>query len=100
MRDVVDCILEILRTGTQWRNMKHPRLRWQIVYYYFRRRGFDGTLERLNSELNKIERKRQGKQETPSQGFVPVGWRWVSERTFGWLNRTGDPVLSEALKRL
>ena len=24
LRDVVDCILEILRTGTQWRNLKHP----------------------------------------------------------------------------
>ena len=66
LRDVVDSILEILRTGTQWRNLRHPRLRWQIVYYYFRKWRFDGTLEHLNSELNKMERKRQGKQETPS----------------------------------
>ena len=37
----------------------------------------------------------------PSQrGFVAVKWRWVNERTFGWLNRTGDPVLSKAFKRL
>jgi putative transposase len=20
-------------------------------------------------------------------GFIPVSWRWVGERTFGWLNR-------------
>ena len=66
LRDVIDCILEILRTGTQWRNLRHPRLGWQIVYYYFRKWRFDGTLERLNSELNKIERRRQGKKETPS----------------------------------
>jgi len=38
--------------------MKHPRLRWQIGYYYFRKWRFDGTLARLNSELNKMERKR------------------------------------------
>lgn len=31
------------------------------------------------------------------RGFVPVKWRWMNERTFGWLNRTGDPVLSKAL---
>ncbi len=62
----MDCILEILRTGTQWRNLRHPSLRWQIVYYYSRKWRFDGTLERLNSELNKMERKRQGKQQTPS----------------------------------
>lgn len=28
-----------------------------------------------------------------SKGFVPIRWRWTVERTFGWLNRTGDPVL-------
>ena len=22
-----------------------------------------------------------------SRGFVPVSWRWIGERTFGWLNR-------------
>ena len=35
----------------------------------------------------------------PSEkGFVPVKWRWVSERTFGWLNRSGDPVLPKAFE--
>lgn len=33
---------------------------------YFRKWKLDGTLARLNSELNKKERKRQKKQETPS----------------------------------
>jgi hypothetical protein len=34
------------------------------------------------------------------RGFVPVKWRWVNERTFGWLNRTGDPVLPQTFERL
>jgi putative transposase len=66
LRNIVDGILEILRTGTQWRNVKHSKLPWQVLYYYFRKWKRQGTLERLNSELNKLERKRQGKDETPS----------------------------------
>ena len=66
LRNIVDGILEILRTGTQWRNVKHCVLPWQVLYYYFRKWKRQGTLERLNSELNKQERKRQGKDETPS----------------------------------
>lgn len=66
LRDVVNGILAILRTGTQWRNLNHSSISWQVIYYYFRKWKNDGTLERLNSELNKQERKRQGKEETPS----------------------------------
>ena len=65
LRDVINGILEVLRTGTQWRNLNN-KLPWQVIYYYFRKWKANGTLERLNSELNKIERKRQGRQQTPS----------------------------------
>lgn len=66
LRSVIDGILEVLRTGTQWRNVKRADLSWQAIYYYFRKWKRDGTLEKLNSNLNKCERKRQGKKETPS----------------------------------
>lgn len=66
LRTIVDGILEILRIGCQWRNMRCSNVSWQVIYYYFRKWKKDGTLERFNSELNKRERKRQGKQETPS----------------------------------
>lgn len=66
LRVIVNGILEVLRTGTQWRNLRKADLSWQVIYYYFRKWYSDGTLERLNNELNKRERKRQGKQATPS----------------------------------
>lgn len=66
MREVINGILEILRTGTQWRNLNHSTLSWQIIYYYFRKWSINGTLNRINNELNKKERKRQSKRETPS----------------------------------
>ena len=33
LRDVVNGILEILRTGTQWRNLNHSKLTWQVIYW-------------------------------------------------------------------
>lgn len=66
LREVTNGILEILRTGTQWRNLKSYSMCWQVVYYYFRKWQSDGTLLRLNDNLNRIERKRQGKKDTPS----------------------------------
>ncbi|MFN4144307.1 MAG: IS5 family transposase [Runella sp.] len=66
LRAIINAILWIQRTGIQWRNLDKKYPPWRSVYYYFRRWKSDGTLERLNSELNKIERKRQGKEETPS----------------------------------
>ena len=38
---------------------------WKSVYYYFRRWKWDQTLENLNWAMNKLERKRQKKEETP-----------------------------------
>ena len=66
LRMIINGILDILRTGTQWRNLRFSGLPWQSVYYYFRRWKQDGTLERLNSILNQKERARQGKESTPS----------------------------------
>ncbi|GAB3522317.1 transposase [Emticicia fontis] len=33
LRDIVNGILEILRIGTQWRNLNHSKLSWQIIYW-------------------------------------------------------------------
>ena len=66
LRDVLDAQFYILRTGTQWRNIPANYPPWETVYYYFRKWKKDGTFEYLNTTLNKLERKRQGKKETPS----------------------------------
>lgn len=65
LRDLTDAILWILRTGSQWRNLPENFPKWESVYYHFRKWGKDGTLVRLNMMLNKAERLRQDKQQTP-----------------------------------
>lgn len=66
LRDIVDAILWYLRVGGQWRNLPEKYPPWKSVYYYFRKWKKDGTLVRLNAELNKKERERRGKKRTPS----------------------------------
>lgn len=66
LREVVNAILSILRTGCQWRNLDKKYPAWQVVYYYFRKWKHNGTLEKLNNQLNMQERTNQGKAETPS----------------------------------
>lgn len=66
LREVVNGILEVLRTGVQWRNLRRKTMSWQLMYYYFRKWKRNGTLEKLNTHLNQIERLRQGKTPTPS----------------------------------
>ncbi len=64
--EVVDAILWCLRVGNQWRNLPGCFAKWELVYYYFRKWQADGTLEKLNWQLNIRERKRRKKEDSPS----------------------------------
>ena len=66
LREIVNGILWQLRIGAQWRNIPDNFPPWESIYYYFRKWKKDGTLQKMNEGLNRKERKRQGKDSTPS----------------------------------
>lgn len=66
IRHVVNAIFYVLRTGCQWRNLPKNFPHWQAVYYYFDCWKKDCRLEKLSQALNKVDRKQQGREETPS----------------------------------
>ena len=37
LRNIVNAVLKIVRTGVQWRNIDAVYPPWQSVYYYFRK---------------------------------------------------------------
>ena len=37
LRMVVNCILKVTRTGTQWRNIDEKYRPWESIYYYCRK---------------------------------------------------------------
>src|SRR5262245_47913941 len=63
VRDVVDAIFYLLRTGCQWRYMPKDFPPKSTVWEYFNRWRHDGTLERIHDTL----RERVRKQEKPGQ---------------------------------
>lgn len=66
LRQILNVILWLLRTGCQWRNLPQEWPHWQAVYYYFDQWKQDGTFERINAALNQLDRKQVGKNAYPS----------------------------------
>ncbi len=69
-REVVNGILYVLRTGCQWRLLPHDLPPWKTVYHYFRLWRLDGTWEHINGALRQRERRRQGREPTPSAAIL------------------------------
>jgi putative transposase len=69
-REVVNAILYIKRTGAQWRYMPHDLPDWRLVYHYFARWKKDGTWKKLNDELRRKVRKKEGREEEPTAGIL------------------------------
>jgi putative transposase len=70
LREVVNGILYLLRSGCQWRMLPHDLPAWPTVQYYFRNWSNDGTWERIAQALRRKERMRQGRNEEPSAGII------------------------------
>lgn len=70
LRDIIDAIRYVLRTGCQWRALPHEYPPWQTVYHYFRAWRLDGTWERLNDDLREEVRARAGRHRHPSAGIL------------------------------
>lgn len=70
LRMVVNCILKITRTGTQWRNIDERYGSWESIYYYFRKWVKNGVFDRMISYLVEQERLREGRQAHATAGAI------------------------------
>lgn len=70
MREVLDAIFYVLRSGCAWRLLPHDFPPWQTVYYYFRRWTREGIFESMNLALRKAVRVECGREEDPSAGIL------------------------------
>lgn len=70
LREIMNALVYLSRTGCQWRLLPHDLPPWQKVYYYFRQWRDDGTWERLNRELRMEVRVRVGKDPEPSAAIL------------------------------
>jgi putative transposase len=70
MREVVDAILYILRTGCQWRNLPHDFPPWGTVAWYFWLWSNDGTWARIHDKLREMVREEAGREKEPSAAIL------------------------------
>ena len=70
MREVVNAIMYVVRTGCSWRQLPHDFPPWETVYRYFRRFQCDGTWENIHDRLRSRVRIKDGRKPTPSAGII------------------------------
>jgi putative transposase len=70
LRELLDGIFYVVRTGCQWRALPHEYPPWQTVYWWFRRFRRNGTWDQLNAALRQHVRILAGRQPEPSAGII------------------------------
>ncbi len=70
LRDILNAIFYIVRSGCAWRLMPHDLPPWQTVYGYYRRWRNDGTWEKINAALVPQVRVQEGRQPQPSAAII------------------------------
>jgi putative transposase len=70
MREIINAISYVDRTGCQWRALPHDFPPWSTVWSYFRRWRNDGTWPRMHGALREQVRVKQGREPTPSAAII------------------------------
>jgi putative transposase len=70
MREVINALRYLNRTGCQWRMLPHDLPPWEKVYYYFSEWRDGGDWERINRELRIEIRVSVGKDPEPSAAIL------------------------------
>ena len=70
VRDILDGIFYVVRTGCQWRALPYEFPPWPTVHYWFRRWRLDGTWERMHAALRERVRRVVGRDAQPSAGMI------------------------------
>jgi putative transposase len=70
LREILNAIFYIVRSGCAWRLLPHDFPPWKTVYHYFRAWRLDGTWERMHAALRYRVRVRAKRNPQPSAGIV------------------------------
>ena len=77
LREIVNAILYLVKTGCQWRMLPGDFPQWTIVYYYFSVWKQNGILEEIHECLVEKIRKQRNKSEFESRNIYPT-WKIFS----------------------
>jgi putative transposase len=70
VRDILNAIFYILRSGCAWRLLPHDLPPWKTVYHYFRLWRVQGLWERVHRALYAAVRAKGGRDPQPSAAII------------------------------
>ena len=70
IREVVNAIFYLERSGCAWRMLPHDFPKWETVYTYFRNWQRDETWDQIHDTLRATTRQLDGRDEEPSAGII------------------------------
>ena len=70
LREILNAIFYVVRSGCAWRLLPHEFPPWKTVYHYFRLWRLDRTWERMHAALRQRVRVRLKRNPQPSAGIV------------------------------
>ena len=70
LRDIVNAVFYLVRTGAQWRYLPHDYPPWPDVYDHYAKWRKSGTWERINQSLREHHRRQVGRSPQPSAAIL------------------------------
>jgi putative transposase len=72
MREIINAIFYLQRSGCAWRLLPHEFPPWQTVYYYFRTWRIAGVWESMLKKVREQVRQALERVATPSAGIIDL----------------------------
>jgi putative transposase len=70
LREIINGIQYVLRSGCAWRMIPHDLPHWQSVYHYFRLWKRDETWLQIHDYLHEEIREKMGREPEPSAAII------------------------------
>lgn len=70
MREIINAIRYLLRTGCQWRYMPCEFPPWKTVYWWWNKWSKEGTWEEVHDKLAGKLRQKQGRDSYPTAAII------------------------------
>ena len=70
LREIMNAILYLVKTGCQWRMLPKDFPPYNTVFYYFNKWKLEGVFEELMDTLHVMVRIQMGRRDTPSLGII------------------------------